>query len=108
MFSPAAPDAPTQQLTEQLRKDVERLSRDYEELRRELRSRIGDPSPTHRRGVLAQAGATAEMVCKFIYRREGADKNRKPIDDAMLDELIGGLEKQKLVPSGVAIHLRTI
>jgi cysteine-rich repeat protein len=86
--------------------DLDRLRRDLEGLRREIGA--GAPSPVRRRGVLAQAGATAELLCKLIARRHGIERPGRQLDLLNLDDLINVLAPTGFLPVAMRVHLRTI
>jgi hypothetical protein len=94
-----------------IREELERLRHDYDDLRREVRSIRGqsgqrDLGLARRRGVLSTAGTTAESLLKFVVRREGLDRQSKPADKQMLEELIRTLAG--VIPEHVQAHLRTV
>ena len=57
---------------------------------------------------LGQARKAAEAICKQIYVHEGCEKGSKPADKMMLNDLIGRLARDKLIPQRIGVALGTI
>lgn len=88
--------------------EIEKLKGEYQLLTKELSRIKDDNSRALRRGVLSEAGATTEKILKFIYKKEGLDKNSKPSDKMMLDELLTEINRRPVIPNGIMIHFRTL
>lgn len=91
-----------------LQGEINKLKSDYEALMQELNRIKDDNSRSLRRGVLSEAGATAEKILKFIYNKEGLDKNSKPSDKMMIDELLTEINRHSIIPIGIMIQFRTL
>jgi formylglycine-generating enzyme required for sulfatase activity len=97
----------TTDLTDTLRDELERLRHSYEDLRDEIAQLRGaELGQTRRRGVLSSAGATAESVLKFMYRREGRERGGKPADKLMLEELVTTL--RDVLPEHIQAPVRAV
>jgi hypothetical protein len=94
--------------------ELKKLRHGYDDLRTEIANitnKKTNATNTSRRGALTASGVTAEQILKYIYRKEGKEKNGKPAEKLMLDELISELSerhKPSLLPTHVVTHLRTV
>jgi len=100
------------ELIDELRREVERLRRDYEELRSEVtglaratgRARESERPPA--RVDRAAAGRAAESVLLFVYRREGRHREGAPGESLGLDGLTTAL--RDVLPGHIQAHVRTV
>ena len=88
--------------------EIEKLKLDYLSLKKEISIIQNSDSRALRRGVLSEAGATTEKILKFIYRNENLEKNSKPADKMMIDELLTEISKKQIIPIGVLTQFRTL
>jgi hypothetical protein len=88
--------------------EIEKLKSDYLSLKKEISIIQNSDSRALRRGVLSEAGATTEKILKFIYRNENLEKNSKPADKMMIDELLTEISKNHIIPIGVLTQFRTL
>jgi len=101
-------------LNDEIWLELKKLRLVYDDLRKEISNitnKQTDATQTSRRGALTTSGVTAEAILKYIYKNERKDKNGKPAEKLMLDELISELsERQKpsLLPHHIITHLRTV
>jgi hypothetical protein len=91
-----------------LQQEIDKLKQDYQLLTQELAKIRDSDSRALRRGVLSEAGATTEKILKFIYKKEGLEKNAKPADKMMIDELLTEINRFQVIPIGVLTQFRTL
>ncbi len=97
---------------EDIRREIERLRRDYDELRHEVAgiARAGGRSRESSRPAArvepAAAGATAESLLQFVYRAEGRHRDGPPAEQLTLDDLTTAL--RDVLPGHIQAHLRTV
>jgi uncharacterized protein (TIGR02145 family) len=92
---------------ENLTSKIELLQKEFTFLQIEVNQlKNSNANSTRLRGLLIGSGVVLELVLKCVYKIEGFEKDSKPSDKMLLEDLIQATQSK--LPGGVLIHIRTI
>ena len=90
-----------------LNSKIELLQKEFTFLQIEVNQlKNSNANSTRLRGLLIGSGVVLELVLKCVYKIEGFEKDSKPSDKMLLEDLIQATQNK--LPGGVLIHIRTI